>query len=93
MTQSADSLLLKILEGGYSALLEETHGNLTLACYRLAETRNSARGYEIPVPTVVDLNSAAAAICSKTGITIPPPRILLSECKHMGLPVLGEKDD
>lgn len=92
MSDEASHVLLLILEEGYSALLEETHNNLPLAAYRLAEARNHSRGYEIPIPTIVDLNVAAAAICAKTGITIPPPRVLISECRHLELPILGESE-
>lgn len=76
--------------GSWRGLVERYSGSVALAAHELARMRLAARGYVAPVPSEVEVWSAALEIHSRARLLPPPPTKIgtVSECRCAGLPVV-----
>lgn len=81
--------LLEITQSrGYAQLVEEA-GGLPSAAWQLARAECMTRGLATPVPTRVEVRSAARRLAEHLGIDrVPTSAELRADCEARGLPVL-----
>jgi hypothetical protein len=74
---------------GYRRLLEEA-GCLAAAAHRLATARCQVSVISTDVPNARELHAAAQEIARRAdmGAALPPPGVLASECRSLGLALI-----
>lgn len=73
---------------GYAQLVEES-GGLSRAAWQLARAECMTRGLATPVPTRIEVRSAARRLAEHLGIErVPTSTELRDDCEALGMPVL-----
>ncbi len=73
----------------YARLLVECGGDLAVAAWLLARSRNVDAGFATPTPTPTGLRAAAVAIAGSVGRIAPPTEVLVADARAAGRDVIG----